>query len=295
MNRLLIVAALILCAGLAHAQGSKDEPGWSVTVISVAAACRADPEKVEQAAGYVAQWAVRNLKDPDRLTKDKVLSSVNESDDIKAILKQKGAFIYPCDRWRQMLDTFIASKGSVMGGVQPESAKSPPPQSTAVEGWNNREGKCTFFFDPVSPPIQRITLDLDTVDGAALQLTLTISADGLSVLGKKQKNNCRFYGDMEGSIMVGTQRINSTLGGSTACNPNAAGIGADTQFLDFSVKGADVVEKSLKTILSSGALSFVVQNGPKAGQSITVPLKGLKDVIKGITICPRSVVRAVTD
>jgi hypothetical protein len=294
MKKFLVLAVLILCASSASAQISKDEPGWSITVISVAAACRATSDKVDQAAGYVAQWAARNLQDPSKFTKDRVVALVNENEDIKKIVKQKGAFIYPCDRWRRMLDIFVESRGSVMGGVRSEAPKAGPSPSGIADAWNSRGGKCTFFFDPPDPPIDRITLEFDERNGGTLELTLAMNAKGLSVLGRR-KDHCRFYGDIKGSIVIGTQKLDSSIGGSTACVARGDGIGAEKQFVEFAVNGGDLVEKALKTILTSDSLSFVLQNGPKAGQSIAVPVKGLKEVIKGVAMCPKPVVRAVAD
>jgi hypothetical protein len=98
----------------ATAQKAGDEPGWSIMVVTVASACGADRAKVNQAAIYIEQWATRHLQDPSRLTRDVVMQQVDGDKDVKNIVEQKGAFIHPCDRWRQMLELFLESKGSVM-------------------------------------------------------------------------------------------------------------------------------------------------------------------------------------
>lgn len=98
----------------AWSQKAGDEPGWSIMIISVASACGTDRAKVDLATTYVAQWATRHLSDSSQLTHEKVLKIVDENQDIKDVVKKKGAFIHPCDRWQQMLDVFLQSKGSVM-------------------------------------------------------------------------------------------------------------------------------------------------------------------------------------
>jgi hypothetical protein len=293
---------LILIASAADAQNTTEEPGWSVMVISVADACGADAAKVDLAAGYVAEWAKRNLKDPARLTKESVLANVKSNKDIRDILQTKnGNFIYPCSRWRYMLEAFNDSKGAVMGGVEADAA---PVASDSSSGsgtekqdvrWNNRNGKCSVFLDPPGSSIDRVIVSFDTDGDVNLQISLSLNSPGIAVLGPRRKDQCRFYADIKGSITVAGEQIVAEPAGSMACDRTGDKIGSQNQFFDMTIKGENRVSKAVSAIVSNDTLPFVLANGPKSGQSISIPIKGLKEAIRAIGICPASVLRAVAN
>ncbi|MGY3033810.1 hypothetical protein ACVIIV_002980 [Bradyrhizobium sp. USDA 4354] len=115
MRRPYLPALLLLASFATETIAQKfAEPGWSMTMLTIAGACGADRSKVNQAANYIALWAARNVRDPSEFTQEKILKIVDEDKEIQNVVKEKDAFIHPCDRWRQMLDVFLASKGSVM-------------------------------------------------------------------------------------------------------------------------------------------------------------------------------------
>src|SRR5262245_30591127 len=238
VRRLIYVISLLVVAGGAQAQKMGEEPGWSMTTISIANACGADTAKVDLAAGYVAEWGKRNLQDPSRLTKETVLEFINHNEDIKSTIKEKGAFIYPCSRWRAMLDLFLQSKGSVMGGLAPEGSKT---EAAGTKGqtdvWSNRAGKCSFSIEPSKSSIERVNLTFGTDREPSLEISLYVKSQGLAVLGPGQKNQCRFYSEIKGSMTLGGEKLVATRSAFTACNIEGDKVGSEHQFLDMNAKG----------------------------------------------------------
>lgn len=267
-----------------------DEPGWSLSVISTADACGAASDQVDLAATYVAEWAQRNLPDPSRLTKEKALAFIRDNQRTKDIVKEKGAFIYPCSRWRQMLVAFNDSKGAVMAGVAPPpQQKTNTDNKTNMRSWVNREGRCDFFLDPENGPIDRVNLALEKDGKPALVLSLSLDATSLATLGKRQ-GACRFYGDVTGFVQLGGEKFNSRNSGSTACDSSGDKIGSSTQFVDLIDVGGDARAANLvRTMLSSDSLAFSLTNAPKQGQKIEIPIKGLRQAIRSITVCPAAI------
>jgi len=291
-----IIAAILMAAPAAAEIG--EEPGWSITVISVADACGADASKVDAAAGYVAEWAKRNLADPSRLTKERALGFIKDNDDKKQILKEKGGvFIYPCSRWIRMLDIFVEAKGTVMDKNQDPAATAPAgtkEQIRAAEpAWTNREGKCLFYSDP-EDVIDRVNISFERDGKAVLELRLSINAKTVAKLGPRQSNSCRFYEAIKGTIELDKERFTATGSGWTACAVNGDKIGAQTQFLDLIKVDGERTESVLRLLLANDTLPFKLTNGPKAGRTIPIPLKGLKAAIRQIGACPASV-RAATE
>ena len=144
-----LVGALVLCSCAGYAK--EDEPGWSITAAAVAGACGAPAAEVEAAAGYIAEWATRHLSNTAQLTKEKALALIQDDKDIKAIVDEKHAFIYPCDRWIYMLRLFNKSKGAVMGDQKAPDAHDD--KAPAPAGWSNYDGECSFSYSPTDPPI----------------------------------------------------------------------------------------------------------------------------------------------
>jgi hypothetical protein len=292
-HSVITLVLLVFCIVGARAQGpGKNEPGWSIMVISIADACGAPRQKVEQAAEFVAQWGTRNLPDPSRLTKETVMEEVGNNGDAREIVKQKGAFIYPCSRWREILDMFLSSKGLVMGGVAPPAEQSAPAEAR----WRNRDGECQFRFEPSEGPIETINLQLEKDGSPELQLSVWIKSKGLADLGKRQSDGCRFYDNIKGYVGAGDAKYMATYGASTACDSSGSKIGTESQNFDvFNIKDAARIVTIIRAILAKETLPFVLTSGPKARQSIQIPLQGLKQAIREISVCPAYVRNAVAD
>lgn len=279
----------VLVAGCGPCFAQQEEPGWSVTTVTVANACGAPAAEVDKAAGFIAEWAARNLGDPSRLTKEKALAAIYGDIEINAIVKEKHAFIFPCDRWIYMLQLFNESKGAVMGGEQPAEAQDDDQQPMESQDWYSYDGQCWFKYAPPDSPISIANIEFTDGPSQSIEISLWVNVDELSSLGPRQENQCRFYEDLKGSIIIGGAKFAASQGGSTACDPAGDKIGANMQDLDINIVGNNSILSTVEALAAGASLQLTVENGPRRGSTFEIPTAGLKQAMKSISVCPSSV------